>query len=237
MLSNQLKIVFVHIPKAAGQSIEKCFLDYHGISWQDRAALLLRENQNPEQGPPRLAHLTASEYVFHGYLGQQEFEDYFKFSFVRNPWARLVSEYKWRGYYRKWRFKDWLNDAFPEPGWTDHWRHVMPQYDYLFDSNGNCLVDYIGHVENFNDDFNEVREQVGVKLPDVPHANKSIKSKKAGTFDSLQFIKQFCKEFRSKEKLHKSYLSYYDRQTWEWVSKRYKKDIITFNYTDQLNVF
>lgn len=235
MLSNQLKVIFIHIPKAAGQSIEKCFLEHHGISWQSRSALLLKENSDPGKGPPRLAHLTASEYVSHGYVSPKQFTDYFKFSFVRNPWARLVSEYKWHGCNRKWSFKDWLSDAFPQPGWTDNWRHVMPQYDYLFDSKGNSLVDFIGRFENLKDDFNIVREQVGVKLPDLPHANKSMK--KGEDFELSELIRQFYFRLISKEQLHKSYLDYYDRQTWQWVTERYKKDIETFGYTDQLGMF
>lgn len=235
MLSNQLKVIFIHIPKVAGQSIEKCFLEHHEISWQARSALLLKENSDPGKGPPRLAHLTANEYVLHGYVSPKEFADYFKFSFVRNPWARLVSEYKWRGYHRKWSFRDWLNNAFPQPGWTDNWRHVMPQYDYLFDSEGNCLVDFIGRFENLKDDFNIVRDQVGVKLPDLPHANKSLK--KGETFSALQLIRLLCLRLQSKQQFHTSYLDYYDRQTWAFVAERYHKDIETFGYSDQIGKF
>ncbi len=235
MLSNQLKVIFIHIPKVAGQSVEKCFLAYHGISWQSRSSLLLRENSDPTKGPPRLAHLTASEYLSHAYVSPNEFTDYFKFSFVRNPWARLVSEYKWRGYHKKWSFKNWLNDAFPEPGWTDNWRHVMPQYDYLFDLEGNCLVDFIGRFENLKGDFNLVRERIGAQLPELPHANKSFK--KGQVFELLQFTQQLWLRLKSKEQFHKSYLDYYDRQTWALVAERYRKDIETFDYTNQIDRF
>ena len=53
MLSHQDKCLFVHIPKAAGQSVESIFVQRSGLTWQTRDALLLRPNKEPEQGPPR----------------------------------------------------------------------------------------------------------------------------------------------------------------------------------------
>ncbi|MEL6554042.1 MAG: sulfotransferase family 2 domain-containing protein, partial [Cyanobacteria bacterium J06621_11] len=158
MLSHQLKLIFVHIPKNAGQSVERCFIQYLDTSWKDKDSFLLTNNTDPRKGPARLAHLTASEYVSCGHVAPSQFENYFKFSFVRNPWAKLVSEYKWRRYYTQWSFKDWINQGFPTQDDGIHWRHVMPQYDYLYDTNGNCLVDFIGHFEQLKDDFDAIKK-------------------------------------------------------------------------------
>ncbi|MEN8444078.1 MAG: sulfotransferase family 2 domain-containing protein [Cyanobacteria bacterium J06555_13] len=234
MLSHQLKTIFVHIPKNAGQSVEKCLLQYHDSSWEERGNFLMGENENPVKGPPRLAHLTASEYVSYGYVTPEDFERYFKFSFVRNPWARLVSEYKWRGYFRRWRFKDWLNNHFPEPGRNSQWRHVMPQYNYLFDAKGKCLVDFIGHFEKIKDDFDVVNASLGGNLPALPHSNKSLdKEKGIQSLLSLKRLRLMAKRLKSKEPFHDSYLDYYDDQTWKWVEKRYEKDIEMFHYTNR----
>jgi hypothetical protein len=85
MESNDLssKSIFVHIPKNAGQSIEHVL-----------APLLLTYNNNPELGPPRLAHLKAREYVSCKYLTREQFDDYFKFAFVRDPgteWSQPIN--------------------------------------------------------------------------------------------------------------------------------------------------
>ncbi|WP_422127914.1 sulfotransferase family 2 domain-containing protein [Vibrio hannami] len=102
MISHHHKCIFVHIPKNAGQSVEHVFLNLLGLNWETRAPLLLRYNDKPELGPPRLAHLKANEYVRYNYLTQEMFDDYFKFAFVRNPWSRTVSMYKYLGYSKKW---------------------------------------------------------------------------------------------------------------------------------------
>lgn len=95
MISHHHKSVFVHIPKCGGQSIETAFLHDIGLDWRRRAPLLLRFNDNPDLGPPRLAHLLARDYVTMGYLPKDMFDSYFKFAVVRNPYRRIVSTYQY----------------------------------------------------------------------------------------------------------------------------------------------
>ena len=63
MISIKHKIIFIHIPKCAGQSIENIFLRDLGLSWKERYPLLLRPRKPNEKGPERLAHLYAEEYL------------------------------------------------------------------------------------------------------------------------------------------------------------------------------
>lgn len=95
MISHKFRTVFVHIPKTAGQSIETAFLNAHGLTWETRAPLLLRRNDDPAAGPPRLAHLFAREYVALGHVTPRDFDAYHKFSVVRHPYDRAVSAYNY----------------------------------------------------------------------------------------------------------------------------------------------
>ena len=90
--SDTMTCVFVHVPKCAGQSVEMFFLNRIGLDWERRAPLLLRPNDVPALGPHLLAHLKAHEYVEKKWMTPLEFNEYFKFAFVRNPWGqdRLV---------------------------------------------------------------------------------------------------------------------------------------------------
>ena len=207
MLCHDYKCIFVHIPKCGGQSIELVFLRLLGLTWENRAPLLLRPSLDPSFGPPRLAHLSASEYVACGHVTQAQFDSYFKFSFVRNPWDRIVSEYKYCRYCGVKDFKTFIFNKLPKPAWTDDYRHIVPQYELLVDANGSMLVDYVGKFEGLQKDFNEVCNKLGIPLVTLPHANKSPESGQS-----------------------RHYAEYYDNETKEFVESLYIKDIETFGY-------
>ena len=92
MISIKHKIIFIHIPKCAGQSIENIFLLDLGLNWQQRHPLLLRPRKVKEKGPERLAHLYAEEYFKFGYIPKEKYDKFFKFSIIRNPVDRILSE-------------------------------------------------------------------------------------------------------------------------------------------------
>jgi hypothetical protein len=173
MICKEYKYVFIHIPKVAGQSIEQFFLDLVGLTWKDRSPLLLRHNPDPASGPSRLAHLTASEYVSCGHLTQAEFDSFYKFSFVRNPWDRLVSEYEFRCHHYQRDFKSFLFRNLPSPGHSDAYRHILPQYRFVYDERETKLVDFVGRFEILESDFRCICENLGIKDARLPRRNRS----------------------------------------------------------------
>ncbi|MDO6745689.1 sulfotransferase family 2 domain-containing protein [Gilvimarinus sp. 1_MG-2023] len=222
MISNKYKCIFVHIPKVAGQSIEHFFLNHHNLSWEERATMLLRYNSDPKKGPERLAHLTASEYVDCSYLSEAEFNNYYKFSFVRNPWARIVSEFNYRNYHKSMSFREFVTTGLPDKSnYSDVFRHLMPQYDFLHDDKGNLLVDFVGRFENLQADFDYVAAQLGFNETLLPHINSSNK---------LSLIKKFNIFKRNKNRKGRCYSEYYDEVSRNIVDKMYAKDIEAFGY-------
>lgn len=230
MISHQHKYLFVHIPKVAGESIERYLLEVLGLTWSDRAGFLIRRNLDPNLGPPRLAHLLASEYLKYGYLKQPDFKKYFKFSFVRNPWDRLVSEFFFNhvGYMD---FKSFILKTFPTTKdddyytGSDKYRHVIPQYDFLHDEQGDILVEYVGRYESLNSDFAEVCRRLN--LPVLPL--KIVNSFKQ-IIASRVLAQEKLKTGQKVDTLKPHYSRFYDAETREWVEDMYSKDINTFNY-------
>jgi len=239
MLSHQDKCVFVHIPKAAGQSVESVFVTRAGLTWETRETLLLRPNDNPSIGPPRLAHLLAHEYVELGHMTAEQYQQYFTFSFVRNPWARLVSEYNYRRLlgdkHFQCSFKAFLFKRFPKPESDchvhikDYYRHIMPQWKFLYDEEGNQLVDFIGRFETLQQDFNYVCQQLNIDEISLPHKNKTAPSG-IKQRSKLKFRKLLSKVGFTRFEQHRHYSGYYDDESKAFVADLYQKDIELFGY-------
>ena len=137
MYCPKTNVLFVHIPKCAGQTIAAYFLTNAGLSWDDRGQYLMLGNDRPKLGPPQFAHFTLEEYYSSGILPKETIDDAIKFTVVRNPWARLWSEYNFN-----WRsvcsFDDFF-DFFPmriidcHATGRDALRHIKPQVEFMAD--------------------------------------------------------------------------------------------------------
>jgi hypothetical protein len=213
LISDKYKYIFIHIPKAAGQSIERFFLQAEGLTWESRASLLLRPNHDRNQGPPYLAHLTAEEYTRLGYINAEKFSTYYKFAFVRNPWARMVSEYSYRK--KQWKFlfctfEEFLTTRLPTSKDDDYgrtpddlYRHILPQAAFVYDEKNNLLADFIGRVENIQDDFKKIAKHIQLSDYALQHINQTT---------------------------HRAYKDYYNPRTKNIVADLYKRDIELFEY-------
>lgn len=170
MISHRHKCIFVHVPKAAGQSIEHMFLSEHGLTWETRAPLLLGHNQDPALGPPRLAHLTAADYTRCGHIPAEDFAAYFKFAVVRNPWDRAVSLYN----YMKpgTDFSTFVHRGLGGKLMRRARWFLRPQVEFLQDGKGALLVDAVLRFETLAEEIEPLRQRLGIGAA-LPHENKS----------------------------------------------------------------
>lgn len=214
MISHHDQCVFVHVPKCAGQSIENFFLKRVGLSWEQRAPLLLRLNDNPDLGPPRLAHLQAREYVEKKWLTPQQFDAYYRFAFVRNPWDRTASFYR-TGYDRVCSFSRFVRSHLPRLLERKPW-FFGPQVDYLYDGDGRLLVDFVGRYEHLAADFRKVCEQLDIADATLPHANNSNHG-----------IRGLSRWLRRRPR---PYTEMYDARSKTAIARLYGDDIDAFKY-------
>jgi hypothetical protein len=225
MICRDYNCLFVHIPKTGGQSIEQFFMDLLHLDWdKDRTALNLQRNDDPARGTEKLAHLSAAEYVDCGYVSREEYSGFFKFSFVRNPWSRILSEYRYRNYFHHLSFRDFVLNKMPKPGWDDKYRHVMPQYDMLYDQQGNLLVDFVGRFETLQQDFDRVCEHLGITDSLLPHRNPSDKKSR----DLKRKIRNYL--YMNGENQRRGVAEFYDDETRAAVAEYYRRDIKTFGF-------
>lgn len=206
-----------------------------GIPQGQRETLLLGKNSDPLRGPPQISHLKASEYLSGGHTSPEVFGSYYRFSFVRNPWDRLVSFYKYRGHAYRCDFKTFLFRHMPKPGWTNDYCHVTPQYDFLY-GDGRCLVDFVGRFENLQHDFDVVCHSLGIPAGPLPHVNRSLKRYtvlsvlRGEPRKMVRDLKRIARRGRVTRNTFTHYADYYDDESREFVAELYRKDIITFGY-------
>lgn len=203
MVNKTKKFVFIHIPKCGGSSIQECayFKGWSGNS-----------------------HLTLEEY-HRSILNPCSYKYY---SIVRNPWSRILSVYT---YWKQMKtnhknyvwdkvvcrkiqdnnmsFKDFIIKLsepkiyFHQPSEPNaEMRHLRTQYSFL-NISGQYKMDFVGKMENLQEDFDFICEDVGISRQVLPHINKSK---------------------------HRHYTDYYDDETRDIVSQRYAEDIDGFNY-------
>ena len=214
MISHHDKCVFVHIPKCAGQSIEMFFLRRAGLDWATRAPFLLHANDAPALGPDLLAHLKAHHYVENKWMTAAQFNEYFKFAFVRNPWDRLASFYRYRGYDWRCSFSRFVQHHLPRQIEKDLF--LCPQVEFVNDKNGKLLVDFIGRFETLEADFATACRRIGISDALLPHVNTSRKS----GLGLKRWLKRRVMPYRDM----------YDSRSRKLVAKTYKADIEAFEY-------
>lgn len=229
MVSHKHKCIFVHVPKAAGTSIERAFMEDLGLDMDNRHALLLGENTNKTIGPRRISHLTAAQYVDMHYVSKEIYDSYFKFAIVRNPIDRLYSTYKYKRYNDYLSFDDFIKLKLEEfINSESEGYFYKSQYDYIY-KDGKLLVDFIGRLESLGQDFEFVQKKLAVHL-ELKHYNKSKKSE--GIFN---YIKSYAKSIRDTQAWgkfsHKQNNKELSKVSLSIIKKHYHKDFDVFNYT------
>lgn len=158
LFSNRHRVLFIHISRTGGTTIRE---------------LLRASMMDPEEGlkSKRLSqHATANAIA--AAFGT-DFDTYFRFAFVRNPWDRLWSWYSMRRSATgdtKMTF-----DAFLDLWIPPHGPLVLTsQTDSLHSPSGELRVHALGRYENFASDLKAIFKQAELPLPsEIPHLNAS----------------------------------------------------------------
>lgn len=188
MISHQYRCIFIHIPKCAGTSIEQVFghLDGHsGRNGQDHRCLRMIER--PVPAGYLLGNIENCKEVYHRFryrwqpqqnrynrhsVTAEQYRRYYKFTVIRNPWARAYSWYKnvmrderHRRYYRietDLSFAEFL-PQFIGKG------HLRPQTYWLKSFKGDLPFDFIARFENLHADFATICHQLNLDSLTLPH--------------------------------------------------------------------
>ena len=175
---NAHRCVFIHIPKAAGTSLTRTLFD----------------------SPSRHLHYTEYECA-----NPRKFRNYFKFTFVRNPYDRLFSAYT---FLKKGGLNEldrcWAEQnlaSFPDfesfvRGWVtpeniQTWVHFKPQHFWICDASLKLKVDFVGRFEQMDADVAIVQQRLKlpvVPLPKINVTDRSVKDPVAYTAEMRAIV-------------------------------------------------
>ena len=211
LLSEEFKFIMIHIQKTGGTSVERFCTD-NGLaanSFHDSESYKNLADQN--RTPGRLKHITAIK--LKQMLKEEDWNSFFKFSIVRNPYDRLVS----------WFFmcKKIKNNSPQDNRFIKHVREKYEsledfilsnddmiqrtkicQFDYLSENN-SIIVDKVFKTETLSSDIQILGKHLGVDI-DLPHRNKSV---------------------------HENYRHYYSDYLRGYVKNLHAKDFDYFDYS------
>lgn len=207
MICHKNKIIFIHITKCAGSSIESAFgykpfniLESNRtnlLGWDDELKLYLQ-------------HVSISDIKKYDLINSGVWGNYNKFTIVRNPWDRACSSYRslmndskiqdsFENFlYSKGKFTKILNDNSTSDYRGDY---LKPQIDYIKYNIDDINIFKFENLDNLNKYF----EKLNIDKK-IPHINKT-----PNPFNVINFYK------------NKEYI--------DMVYDVYKEDIDTFGYS------
>ena len=151
MKSNSKKFLFIHIPKTAGNAVQKVLMPYSDdeIYRESHKDGKLNDFEVKNELGICRKHEWVGPYIENPEVLGASVEDYLKFSVVRNPWERMVS---WYCYTFPRISQEIDKDHFLENGLG---KNMPSMKDYLY-YDGKNQMDYIIRYENLEEGFKEV---------------------------------------------------------------------------------
>lgn len=173
LINDNSKFIFFHLYKCGGMSMRK----------------FIQENSEETyeiQGGHSLPIDMKRQFEYEG--NQKKYDDYFKFTFIRNPFDFMISVLFYaKTYSDHYMHYDAVNmDVERFIPYYMNFRDVnLQQEREMFGSNrvvtfkdwlikdGQLLVDFVGKLENINEDLKVVSEKIGIDSSEIPFINEN----------------------------------------------------------------
>lgn len=163
MVSHEHRCIFIHISKCAGTSVERAF----GVTTPSDPKMGYGWNSEFKL---HLQHATPKQMLETGLVTKQQWDTYYKFVIVRNPFARAYSDYPWVMLNTKvyGRFSQFLNASGPFKDrlnvLNNHYMgdHLLPQSDYLQLNGQPIAFDCVIRMENITMGFEQVIKELSL---------------------------------------------------------------------------
>lgn len=225
-VNHKLNALFLHNVKCGGSYIRKLLIEHYNFEG------LFIENHEDTYNKQNELHrnkLKMCKYLFlNQYGGITDYNNYFIFSFVRNPYDKLYSAYRYL--YKQLKYEN-LNDFLSKEETADHYldfntfvknyktlnaisyfHGFIRQYEHLSDLSGNIMINYIGKLENIDNDFLNILSILNID--EITHNHE--------LFFERKINKQSDDDFNIALE--------YNEESFDFVNKYFIKDFELFQY-------
>jgi hypothetical protein len=204
IVSRKHRFIFVAVPKTGTHSVRQALRSHMGQDDMEQARLFVeKEFPIPELAALKHGHLSFEQVS--PFLGEEDFGNYLKFAFVRNPFDRFISYCSFatsrQGSFDRDPKGVMRHFLFEQPPHN----HIIfrPQHSFLTGPDGELQTDILGKVETMQASYDAIAEHLGIATTPLDHANRSRRG---------------------------NYREYYDQETIDGVAKIYARDLELFGY-------
>ena len=203
IISPQHRFIFAAIPKTGTHAVRQALREHMGPQDLEQVGLFVnRKLPIPDLAKVGHGHLSLQQ--VRPYFRPEDFDGFFKFAFVRNPFDRFISYCAFMtregGQFEK-------NPQVVMRHFMDNppWHHVLfqPQHTFVAGADGNLLADYLGRVEEMQLSYDEAAKRIGIPSRPLDRVNASSR---------------------------RDYRDYYDEALIDGVAKLYARDLEYFGY-------
>lgn len=204
IISHKHRYIFFAIPKTATHSIREA-LHQHSADddWEQQVLNGEQSIPIPEIAKIKHGHISVKELA--AVPNQQQWEGYFRFGFVRNPFDRFVSICAFLNRQNpgfQANSLSWMKMALERPAFRQRIL-AIPQSTLLADTNTKLGLDFVGRYETLQSSLDAIFEQLNLPSVTLTLRNSSE---------------------------HTHYREYYDDHLRHLVADFYHNDLKLFNY-------
>lgn len=204
IISHRHLFIFVAVPKTGTHAIRQALREQLGDDDIEQVRLFVEKKfPIPELAALRHGHLTLQQ--VRPFILPEDFDRYFKFGFVRNPFDRFVSYCAFMtrgtGLFQRDPRRVMHQLLFIEPPTN----HILfkPQHSFYTAEDGALLGDYIGRTEQLQASYDAVCKRIGITTRPLDVINSSTRG---------------------------DYRQYYNQTLIDGVAKLYARDLELFGY-------